>query len=158
MDASVSNAHVPSLRDLFKLKPTMKIVAMVAWAAESVISCNSQTEMIDLPAVGDFVAGLSFRANLSMAVLMLALVYLDRLKALIGRDPKSIGIMFIILGRKCSVHRIVLASLCISMKNLHDVPPISNAKWALYCRIFSLQDLNQMERELLVLLVRFSLR
>ncbi|KAJ5264899.1 hypothetical protein N7505_007692 [Penicillium chrysogenum] len=84
-----------------------------------------------------------------VSILMSSLVYLGRLRARLPR---------VVIGMRCSAHRIFLASLIIAAKSLDDSSP-KNKHWAQYTMVknyegfgFSLPEVNSMEHELLVLL------
>jgi hypothetical protein len=55
-------------------------------------------------------------------------------------------------GMACSAHRITLASLIIAEKYLCDVP-LKNVTWLYHAGIFTLKEVNLMEREFMAFLV-----
>ena len=74
---------------------------------------------------------------------MATLVYLNRLKS---KLPKTAQ------GLPCTRHRILLSCLILAAKNLNDSSP-KNMHWAQYTDgLFSVKDINLMERQLLHLL------
>lgn len=74
---------------------------------------------------------------------MATIVYLQRLKQSLPADAK---------GLPCTRHRIFLACLIISSKNFNDSSP-KNKHWAQYTDgLFAKDDVNLMERQLLLLL------
>ncbi|KAK9695271.1 PHO85 cyclin-1 [Basidiobolus ranarum] len=75
------------------------------------------------------------------------MVYLDRLRQKLPEFAR---------GMQCTCHRIFLAALVIASKYLNDASP-KNIYWARYTTIFSLTEVNLMERQLLELL-KFDLR
>ena len=102
-----------------------------------------------LPSVEAFITSIVERSHVQVPTLMTSLVYLGRLKARLPPMAK---------GMKCTVHRIFLASLILSAKNLNDSSP-KNKHWARYTAVrgydsfgFSLTEVNLMEKQLLGLL------
>ncbi|KAJ5244787.1 hypothetical protein N7489_004883 [Penicillium chrysogenum] len=102
-----------------------------------------------LPSIEDFTASLVDHSQVQVSILMSSLVYLGRLRARLPR---------VVIGMRCSAHRIFLASLIIAAKSLDDSSP-KNKHWAQYTMVknyegfgFSLPEVNSMEHELLVLL------
>ncbi|KAI1829266.1 hypothetical protein DTO027I6_10017 [Penicillium roqueforti] len=102
-----------------------------------------------LPSIEVFIASLVDHSQVQVSILMCSLVYLGRLRARLPR---------VIIGMRCSAHRIFLASLIIAAKILDDTSP-KNKHWARYTMVsnykgfgFSLPEVNSMEHELLILL------
>ncbi|ORY45193.1 hypothetical protein BCR33DRAFT_697317 [Rhizoclosmatium globosum] len=96
-----------------------------------------------LPPLPQFVAVLAARAKVPQNTLLCALVLVRRLAAKIRQPAK---------GLPCSRHRIFLASLIIAVKYNTDAP-IKNKSWVpLAGNMFSIQEINLMERQLLSLL------
>ncbi|KAJ3002139.1 hypothetical protein HKX48_002504, partial [Thoreauomyces humboldtii] len=96
-----------------------------------------------LPGLSTFLSDLIARTpQITPAVMLLAADYLTRLHTLLPRTAR---------GLACTIHRIVLAALLVATKFLHD-GPVRNCVWATNSRLFSLAELNLMERQLLFLL------
>lgn len=96
-----------------------------------------------LPSLMTFINKLVRYTNVYTGTLMTTLVYLDRLKR---RLPKTAQ------GLPCTRHRIFLSCLVLASKFHNDSLP-KNIHWANYTDgLFTLKDLNLMERQLLYLL------
>lgn len=104
----------------------------------------------DLPSLTDFIATLVVWSKTPLATLMVAVVYLNRLKSRLRSTA---------YGCRSTVHRVLLASLIVASKYLNDESPL-NKHWANYSTIntanfsfgFTLADVNLMEIQLLSLL------
>lgn len=96
-----------------------------------------------LPSLMTFITKLVRYTNVYTGTLMSTIVYMNRLKEKLPKDAK---------GLPCTRHRIFLACLIIASKNLNDSSP-KNKHWAKYTDgLFKREDVNLMERQLLMLL------
>ncbi|KAK9695820.1 hypothetical protein K7432_012767 [Basidiobolus ranarum] len=95
-----------------------------------------------LPRLDDFIGRLYRRGNLTLVNLLTALLYLIRLKELRPTCKGSYG----------SGHRLFLASLILANKYLQDGAYHNKTWYKVIEGVYSLHEINQMERELLGLL------
>lgn len=96
-----------------------------------------------LPSLSEFIQHLVKKSNVQTATLMSTLIYLSRLRA---RLPP------LARGMACTRHRIFLACLIMAAKNLNDSSP-KNKHWAKFSMgLFSVAEVNLMEKQLLYLL------
>lgn len=104
---------------------------------------RSAATTTQLPSLSEFIAHLVTKSNVQTATLMSTLVYLSRLRA---RLPP------LARGMACTRHRIFLACLIMAAKNLNDSSP-KNKHWARFSMgLFSVEEVNLMEKQLLYLL------
>jgi PHO85 cyclin-1 len=92
----------------------------------------------------EFIRYVVKRSNVQTGTLLASLVYTARLQRKLVAVAK---------GLACTCHRIFLATLIVTSKYLNDTSP-KNKHWARYAVIFSVPEINLMEKQLLFLLVR----
>ncbi|KAJ3151209.1 hypothetical protein HDU86_006200 [Geranomyces michiganensis] len=128
------------------------LLAYIVRTSQSVIVCapptqapiSSSSASSALPDLAQFLHDLVRRSApvVTPSVLLLAASYLSRLERKLPPTAR---------GLACTMHRILLAALLIAAKYLHD-GPVRNRTWAANSRLFSLPEVNLMERQLLFLL------
>ncbi|TIB34140.1 hypothetical protein E3P86_02861 [Wallemia ichthyophaga] len=102
----------------------------------SLFSCPLHATTLDTPSLDNFIAYAMYRTQLSGDICLSALVLLHRLKRLFPNATGSAG------------QRLYLAALMISSKVNND-DTFANSSWHIVARgQFTLQEINQMEREL----------
>ncbi|QPG74708.1 hypothetical protein FOA43_002041 [Brettanomyces nanus] len=96
-----------------------------------------------LPSLMTFISKLVRYTNVYTGTLMATIVYMNRLKSRLPQDAQGVA---------CTRHRIFLACLIIASKYFNDSSP-KNKHWSRYTDgLFRKEDVNLMERQLLMLL------
>ncbi|KAJ1920479.1 PHO85 cyclin-1 [Mycoemilia scoparia] len=162
----------PRTIDVINSDISNDMISIIARHARSVISCSptsqssnssgdgdhgrmpsppntpsSQQSQSSIPSLHSFITNLVVRSRVQAGTLICTLVYLLRLKQRLPKEAR---------GMECTCHRIFLASLIITGKYLNDASP-KNKYWAKYSTVFSIPEVNLMEKQLLFLL-DFDLR
>ncbi|ORX66560.1 hypothetical protein DL89DRAFT_64822 [Linderina pennispora] len=100
-----------------------------------------------IPPLDLFITNLVLRSRVQAGTLICTLVYLQRLRRRLPKEAR---------GMECTCHRIFLATLIVAGKYLNDSSP-KNKYWARYSTVFTVAEVNLMEKQLLFLL-DFDLR
>ncbi|CDO95593.1 unnamed protein product [Kluyveromyces dobzhanskii CBS 2104] len=121
----------------------LEMVHFLAATAASVISINdTDVQHGDTVSLVDFIKSLIRHSNVQTPTLMATTVYLIKLRSILPSD---------VCGIETTRHRIFIGCLVLAAKNLNDSSPL-NKHWMSYTDgLFSLDDLNTIERELLSL-------
>ncbi|KAH8548921.1 hypothetical protein BGW37DRAFT_413200, partial [Umbelopsis sp. PMI_123] len=110
-------------------------------------STTTNSYQLDIPPLDEFIRYVVKRSNVQTGTLLASLVYTARLRRKLVAVAK---------GLACTCHRIFLATLIVTSKYLNDTSP-KNRHWARYAVIFSVPEINLMEKQLLFLL-EYNLR
>ncbi|KAJ2720162.1 PHO85 cyclin-1 [Coemansia sp. Benny D115] len=102
---------------------------------------------MSVPALDAFISNLVLSSRVQAGTLICTLVYLQRLRQRLPKEAR---------GMECTCHRIFLATLIVAGKYLNDASP-KNKYWARYSKVFTVAEVNLMEKQLLFLL-DFDLR
>ncbi|CEG71084.1 hypothetical protein RMATCC62417_06872 [Rhizopus microsporus] len=89
-----------------------------------------------------FIESIVTKSHTDTGTLISSLSYARRLKKRLSRTSK---------GMECTHHRIFLATLIITTKYLHDTA-LKNKYWVAYAGMFTANEINLMEKQLLQLL------
>lgn len=134
------------LESLMRGRITDRIIDHLVYKTESVISIIPEpisSHKGKLPTLREFIVKLIDYTNVYTPTLVMTLCYLNRLS--LKLPPHATGM-------PSTRHRIFLSCLILSAKNHNDSSPL-NKHWTKYTDgLFTLQDVNLMERQLLALL------
>lgn len=128
--------HLPS-------PPATPSVSEASYPTTPCTSMPTSSAQLDIPPLDEFVRYVVKRSNVQTGTLLASLVYTGRLQRKLVDVAK---------GLACTCHRIFLATLIVTSKYLNDTSP-KNKHWARYAVVFSVPEINLMEKQLLFLLV-----
>lgn len=144
-----------ALSILVKSPVTQQMIQLIVNVTLKVIKCKKSKTFLPsppnspngkskpLPSLMTFISKLVRYTNVYSGTLLSTLVYLEKLSHKLPKNSQ---------GLPCTLHRIFLACLIISSKFNNDSSP-KNSHWADYTDgLFTLEDINLMERQLLNLL------
>lgn len=132
-----------SLYSLLREPVSQPMVRFLADATRSVVHTPARHADPKLPSLEQFINALVEQTHVYTPTLLTAAVYLARLRKVLPGDAQGVG---------STAHRIFLACLILSAKNHNDSSPL-NRHWTKYTDgLFTLEDVNLMERQLLQLL------
>ncbi|KAJ2779266.1 PHO85 cyclin-1 [Coemansia javaensis] len=163
----------PYTLDAIQCEITKEMIAVIAVHARNVIPCTPApaltaadrrprtgsaerlpsppttpgTTLSSVPPLDTFITNLVLRSRVQAGTLVCTLVYLQRLRSRLPKEAR---------GMECTCHRIFLATLIVAGKYLNDASP-KNKYWARYSTVFTVAEVNLMEKQLLFLL-DFDLR
>ncbi|GEQ69061.1 hypothetical protein JCM33374_g2732 [Metschnikowia sp. JCM 33374] len=144
-----STLDMKALNVFIQTPVTQDMVHKLVVATLQVIQCQddkftkSSSGGKALPSLMSFINKLVKYTNVYTGTLMATLVLLDRLKSKLPHNAQ---------GLSCTRHRVFLSCLILASKFHNDSSP-KNVHWAKYTDgLFSLKDVNLMERQLLFLL------
>lgn len=145
----VHSTDLKALRVFIQGPVTHDMIHKLVVATLQVIPCNEDKNAKpspgekSLPSLMTFISRLVRYTNVYAGTLMTTLVYLSKLKLKLPKNAQ---------GLPCTRHRIFLSCLILASKFHNDSSP-KNVHWATYTDgLFSLKDVNLMERQLLFLL------
>ncbi|EMG46476.1 hypothetical protein G210_3277 [Candida maltosa Xu316] len=148
----VSSIDLQALKVFLNGPITHDMIHKIVVATLQVIPCqdtksktytSSDNTIKQLPSLMTFLTKLVKYTNVYTGTLMATLIYLQKLK---NKLPKNAH------GLPCTRHRILLSCLILSSKFHNDSSP-KNKHWAKYTDgLFSVKDINLMERQLIFLL------
>ncbi|EGG11150.1 uncharacterized protein MELLADRAFT_115361 [Melampsora larici-populina 98AG31] len=105
---------------------------------------TNETNKSNVPSLATFIKLTAARSNAQAPTLLMTLVYLDRLRQRL-KGAKAAK------GMQCTYHRLFLACLIAAAKYCNDCCP-RNVHWVKWSGLFTLNEVNLMEQELLMLL------
>jgi hypothetical protein len=121
-----------------------KMISMLEYSASNVIKVHEDAKPASehIPALEDFIKYIISRSAIRAPVVFLATLYVDRVRKCLPKESR---------GLYCTRHRVTLAAIIVAYKYLNDIN-IKNRIWSQIARVFSLQEVNLMERQFLHIL------
>lgn len=144
----MSTLDLKALTSFIESPVSQDMLHKLVVATLQVVPCGNTTAPMHgkdrpLPSLMTFLTKLVRYTNVYTGTLMATLVLLERLKSRLPKNPQ---------GLPCTRHRILLSCLILSAKVHNDSSP-KNVHWAKYTEgLFTVKDVNLMERQLLYLL------
>lgn len=135
---TVETLFSPMMPDLDRLH------AKLVQVASSLLACHPPSpSSAHIPVLPVFAAHLMKKEYVSPASFITCIVLLQRAARNLPAGAK---------GLYCTPHRLLMAAVLIAMKSLYDTPP-TNKQWAAaFPALFTLADVNLMEKQMLALL------
>jgi G1/S-specific cyclin PLC1 len=137
---------MPFLPDYIQDRITHDMISSITQIASSISQCLSSYDSSpeSLPSLHEFISRLYHKSHVPATTFLATAIYLQSVKkVLLQRMPSGI---------QSTCHRIFLAALVVASKVLDEDAP-GNIEWVRYAGgIFTLTELNLMERQLLSLL------
>lgn len=100
-----------------------------------------------VPPMSSFISLLAKRSRVKVGTLLSALIIMEKLKKKLDQTRSSVI-------RGLTLHNVFLGSIILTSKYLHDASP-KNSRWARYAAYFTTEEINRLERKLLVAMVIF---
>ncbi|KAG0750627.1 hypothetical protein G6F57_000109 [Rhizopus arrhizus] len=95
-----------------------------------------------VPPMSSFISLLAKRSRVKVGTLLSALIIMEKLKKKLDQTRSSVI-------RGLTLHNVFLGSIILTSKYLHDASP-KNSRWARYAAYFTTEEINRLERKLLV--------
>ncbi|CAO3672400.1 unnamed protein product [Rhizopus stolonifer] len=119
---------------------TSHLLDYITTEFQSIIPCENDLPTNITP-LRTFIESVVNQSKTDTGTLVSTLSFARRLKKILRKSK----------GMECTRHRIFLASLIITHKNLHD-HALKNKHWLPFCDMFTAHEVNLMEKQLLQLL------
>jgi hypothetical protein len=133
-----TKSHTNLLRKCITCPVTNKLVLAFATTLKDLLPLSEKPKL----SLAQFIANLASSSQISSVVIYIATIYLHRLRPILSGCS----------GLPTTLHRLALSSILLAEKSICDVA-MKNKFWALHSQMFSLEEVNLMERQMLSLLV-----